>query len=335
MAAEIVRLRRQLTADGLDAGAHTIAWHLGRDGQDGQDGQVGHPRVPATSTIWKVLARHGLVTPQPKKRPRSSYVRFEADLPNETWQSDFTHWRLSRTRPVEILTWLDDHSRYALSITAHQVVTGQIVVADFRANVKTYGSGLHVDRQRSGLHHPRPPRHERLRERTPPARHHPEERRPNHPQPRQSGEVPADPQRWLTHQPTADTLGALQTQLDTFRDYYNQQRPHRALDRTTPAHAYQARGKATPTADTDGHWRIREDRVDKAGVITIRYHSRLHHIGIGRRHQNQPVKMLIHDRHIRIIDLTTGELLRDLTLNPDIDYQPQQPQNPLPKETDL
>ena len=75
------------------------------------------------ATIHRILTRAGAVTPEPSKRPKSSYLRFEAAMPNETWQSDFTHYRLTRPdgRPgadVEIITWLDDHSRYALHMSA-------------------------------------------------------------------------------------------------------------------------------------------------------------------------------------------------------------------------
>jgi transposase InsO family protein len=125
----IVALRRSLLADGHDAGADTIAAHLER--------RTGS--TPSTATIWRILRWHGLVTPTPKKRPRSSYTRFVADLPNETWQSDFTHWRLTSGAGVELLTFLDDHSRYALSITAYPVVTGPIVLAAFRSTVDEYG----------------------------------------------------------------------------------------------------------------------------------------------------------------------------------------------------
>jgi hypothetical protein len=107
--------------------------------------------------------------------------------------------------------------------------------------------------------------------------------------------------------------------------------PHRSLGRRTPATAYAGRSKATP-AGTDGHWRIREDRIDESGVVTLRYNSKMHHIGIGRAHKSERIRLLIHDRDIRIIHATTGQLLRELTLNPEIDYQPQKPQKPLPKE---
>jgi transposase InsO family protein len=99
----------------------------------------------SASTISRYLTRAGLVTPAPTKRPKSSYPRFAATLPNETWQSDFTHYRL--TQPggtpgpdAEVLTWLDDCSRYALSVTAHARVTGPIVLAAFRTAATRHGT---------------------------------------------------------------------------------------------------------------------------------------------------------------------------------------------------
>ena len=125
----IIELRLQLTKDGLDAGPVTIAWHLE---------QQGHP-PPSTSTIRRVLHTAGLITPEPRKRPRSSYRRFEAAQPNECWQSDFTHWRLADGTDVEILNWLDDHSRYLLGCTAHTPVTGDTVTTTFLATADEYG----------------------------------------------------------------------------------------------------------------------------------------------------------------------------------------------------
>jgi len=109
----IVTLRETLTAGGLDAGPLTLQWHLG---------QRGLP-VPSTSTIRRILHHHGLITPQPRKRPKSSYRRFAASQPNECWQSDFTHWALADGTDTEILSWLDDCSRYLLTCTAYPRVT--------------------------------------------------------------------------------------------------------------------------------------------------------------------------------------------------------------------
>jgi transposase InsO family protein len=125
----ILRLRKQLSEQGLDAGPDTIAWHL----------QHHHQLTVSRATVSRHLTRHGLVTPAPKKRPRSSYLRFEAELPNETWQADFTHYRLADGTDTEILTWLDDHSRYALYVSAWDRVTGPIVRDTFRAAVRMHG----------------------------------------------------------------------------------------------------------------------------------------------------------------------------------------------------
>ena len=92
----IIALRQQLTSEGLDAGPVTIAWHLAQEGL----------QAPSTSTIRRILHTAALVEPEPRKRPKSSYIRFEAAQPNETWQSDFTHWRLHDGTDVEILNWI-------------------------------------------------------------------------------------------------------------------------------------------------------------------------------------------------------------------------------------
>jgi transposase InsO family protein len=128
----IVELRRDLVARGLDAGPATIAWHLERE-------SIGSP---STSTVRRVLLAAGLVVPEPNKRPRSSWIRFEAAAPNELWQSDFTHWRLADGTEVEIISWLDDHSRYLLACsvcTALGRVSGDDVVATFTAAGDTHG----------------------------------------------------------------------------------------------------------------------------------------------------------------------------------------------------
>ncbi len=130
--------------------------------------------------------------------------------------------------------------------------------------------------------------------------------------------------RYLARQQPAKTLPELQAQLDAFVHYYNTTRPHRALDGRTPLQAYSTRIKARPggQANSATHFRVRQDKVDTNGTVTLRYDSRLHHIGIGRAHKGRTIKLPIADRDIRIIDPNTGELIRELTLNPNRDYQP-------------
>jgi transposase InsO family protein len=125
----IVRLRKELAGQGLDAGPQTIAWHL----------EQHHQLKVSPATVSRTLARNGLVIPDPSKRPKSSYIRFAAEMPNECWQSDFTHYPLVNGTDTEILTWPGDHSRYALSLTAHHRVTGPAVLLAFRASCGQHG----------------------------------------------------------------------------------------------------------------------------------------------------------------------------------------------------
>ena len=311
----ITTTRKALVDRGHDGGPHTIAWHL----------EHHHDLVVSPATISRVLTRTGLVTPEPKKRPKTSYLRFEADQPNETWQSDFTHYPLADGTDVEILTFLDDHSRYALAITAHRPVTGADVLATFRTAISDNGipastltdNGLvYTARFRSGRN---AFEHQLRRLDIQQKNSH-----PNHPQ--TCGKVERFQQsmkNWLRKQPQPTTIAQLQALLDTWRHEYNHTRPHRSLNRRTPAAAYQSRPKATPTGATTGtHERIRYDRVDGQGKVTLRHDSRLHHIGIGRTHARTPVIMLIQDLQIRIVHALTGELLRELTLDPNKGYQP-------------
>ena len=125
----IIDMRKELTKAGLDAGPDTIAFHLDRQGL----------RTPSTSTIRRIITDAGLVDPQPQKKPRSSYIRFEAAMPNECWQADITHLFLIDGRRVEVLDFIDDHSRYLLSITARPAFTGPAVAAELQRLIDTFG----------------------------------------------------------------------------------------------------------------------------------------------------------------------------------------------------
>jgi transposase InsO family protein len=315
----IITLRNALAGKGLDHGPHTLAWHL----------QGRHGLTVSTATIHRHLKAAGLITPTPQKRPKSSYIRFAAEQPNERWQADFTHWWLADSTHVEILNFIDDHARYALSVTAHPRITGPIVLAEFRKTVANHGipystltdNGMVFTTRFSGGKG---------------GRNHFETElhrlgvtqinsTPNHPT--TCGKVERFHQtlkKWLTAQPRATSITELQTQLDTFIEIYNCRRPHRELlHRATPATAYTARPKATPGEHLNTHNRVRTDRIDQFGKLTLRHAGRLHHIGIGRTHTGTRVLLLIQDLNIRIINAATGELIRQLTLDPTRDYQPR------------
>jgi len=322
----IVELREKLTTAGLDSGPDTIKWHL----------EHHHSLRVGRTTIARHLTARGLVVPEPKKRPKSSYIRFEASLPNERWQSDFTHYRL--TNPdgtqgpdVEILSWLDDCSRYALSVTAHHRVTGAIVLATFRETVAEHGipastltdNGMVFTTRLSGGKGGRNGFETELRR----LQVRQINSTPNHPT--TCGKVERFQQtlkKWLRAQPDQPTtIDDLQALIDAFVEEYNDHRPHRSLPhRATPATLYTSRPKATPehgARATDTHDRVRRDRVDKAGKITLRYQGQLYSIGIGRTHARTRVIVLAQDLQIRIVDAATGELLRELVLDPSKRYQ--------------
>jgi transposase len=131
---QIVAVRKELDELGHDNGAQTIAFHLER--------RLG--QAPSVSTIWRVLTRRGFVTPQPHKRPKSSYIRFEADQPNERWQLDITHWALADGTEVEILNQIDDHSRLAVGNDTRVTFKAADVVACFRRAAATWGIPAHM-----------------------------------------------------------------------------------------------------------------------------------------------------------------------------------------------
>ena len=309
----ILRLRRELAAAGHDAGPHTIAQHLARR----------MAVVPALATIWRILRRHGLITPQPQKRPRSSLHRFEAALPNELWQVDATHWSLADDTTVEILNIVDDHSRSAVASVAFHTVKAADVVQVFLAAAQQYGlpaallsdngavfSGgsrggtvlLESELARLGI---------RCIHST-----------PYHPQ--TCGKVERFHQtlkRFLSKQPRPTSLAHLQLQLDGLRGYYNQRRAHRALGGRTPLVAWSARIKAKPELPAAAtHFRVRQDRVDGDGRVTLRYLSRLRHIYVGRAHRRERIRMLVADAHVRVVR-ENGQLLGELTLDATRDYQ--------------
>lgn len=314
---EIIEIRKTLSRAGHEAGAATIAFHL----------EQRHGTAPAVSTIWRILTARGFVTPEPHKRPKSSYVRFEAEQPNQRWQTDVTHWPLADGTDVEILHIIDDHSRLCIASVAARVFKAPAVDAVFRAAMATFGEPASVLSDNGAVFTGRYRKQGRvalevtLNSRGIAFGHS----RPYHPQ--TCGKVERFHQtvkKWLAKQPAMPTLSDLQTQLDVFADYYNTQRPHRALGRRTPRSAYESRPKAVPSGVPldDTGWRIRHDTIDSHGKVTLRHGSRLHHIGIGRRHARRNVLILIKDLHVRITS-TDGELLRDFELDPTRDYQPQ------------
>jgi transposase InsO family protein len=315
---EIVTLRKELLDLGVDAGAETIRYHLQK--RNAED-------VPSVSTIWRVLKARGFVTPQPQKRPKSSYKRFCADLPNETWQADVTHVTVSGGVVFEVLNIIDDHSRLCVASHAFVTTKSSDVVRTFYKSAETLGfpQSFLTDNGLIFTTH---------------ARHgfagafemelaglgiHSKHSRPYHPQ--TCGKVERFHQtlkKYLAQQNGIETRKQLQVQLDRFATYYNEVRPHRSIGRKTPKEVYAAREKARPSSepiDLSGGRKLRHDKLDKKGTVTLRINGQMHHIPCGRAYAGWRVRVLVDNLDIRVIGVD-GSPLRHLTLDPTRNYQP-------------
>jgi transposase InsO family protein len=166
-----------------------------------------------------------MITREPKKRPKASLHRFEAHQPNETWQSDFTHWSLADGTDIEILNFLDDHSRYLLACTAYRPVTVTAVVTTFLTAAAEHGlpastltdNGMVYTTRLAGGRGGRNAFEHQLHALGITQKNG----SPNHPQ--TQGKIERFHQtlkKWLTGQPRAHTLDDLNEQLEKFRHIY-------------------------------------------------------------------------------------------------------------------
>ena len=301
----ILEIRQHLENTGQDNGAHTIRWHL-------QQQKI--TPLPAASTIHRILKRHGYVIEQPHKRPRSSWKRFEADQPNETWQLDYSHCYLNNNQRVAILTIIDDHSRFVIACKAFEHETGTNVIDTFISagnkhgfpkstltdNGSVFTTKLYRKADtRNGFEQLLLQMGIQQKNGT-----------PYHPQ--TQGKVERfhqTLQKALHARPFAHNIGELNQQLDDIIDYYNNHRPHRALNRQTPAQAYNRLPKAQPLdipIGTDN--RLRRDKVDNDGKVTLRWAGNMRKLYVGRKHRTKEIMLICINNDITAINPHTGEI---------------------------
>lgn len=298
----IVAKRKELVDAGLDAGADTIVWHL--------EGMVG---LPSASTVMRILRRRGFVAPEPKKAPKHAHHRFTAERANDCWQLDDTAWQLADGSGVKILNVIDDHSRSLVgSRAAAPTVTGAFALQTLAVAAQVWGWPNRVlsDNAKAfrdvlgaalrvmgiGVGHSRP--------------YHPQT----------CGKVERFHQtlkRWLANQPPAATIEELQAQLDTFAQIYNCERPHKGVDRRTPAAVWQAAPKNGPADQPLGEPTRVYNGVIGGGVF---WAGTKCGIGVGMKHNGRRAITIItgHNCHV----FADGQLIRQLELDPTRRYQP-------------
>lgn len=310
---EIVALRKELLELGGDAGADTIQFHLAsRRGS-----------APSISTVHRILVRRGFVTPEPNKRPKASYVRFQADQPNEMWQADVTHWTLGNGVDVEILTFLDDHSRMVVACDARFTTRATDVVTTFEKACAAYGPPASVLTDNAAIFSARYRKGRNAFElclSTWGVLY--KNSRPYHPQ--TCGKVErwhATLKQFLAARPTASSIRTLQRQLDAIVRYYNEERPHKVVGRRPPRTAYLARDRAVPGLLVPTHYRIREDKVDRFGKVSLRHGDKMRHLGIGRAFAGMRVTLYVAGDHVRVVS-EQGELLGQCEIDATRGYQP-------------
>lgn len=314
----VVALRKGLADAGHDHGAATIQWHLGRDGRF-------RGRVPSVSTVYRILVRWGLVIPQPEKRPRGSWRRFEASAPNELWQIDAMEW-FTRSGTVRVFNVLDDHSRVVCRSRAAAEATGEEAWATFGQASQRWGfpAGVLSD---NGLCFSGKLRgfevlfEARLRE----AGVKPITGRPYHPQ--TTGKVERFQQtlkKWLLAQNLtrgyAADLEELQGRLDEFCVYYNQQRPHQGIGRATPLSRWLANPATGPADQPLEHplppRRNHQGTVTSQGFVAA---GRIR-IGVGVEWADTEVTVIVDAHHAAVF--AGDQLIRHLLLDPTRSYQP-------------
>lgn len=301
----ILEIRQHLENTGQDNGAHTIRWHL-------QQQKI--TPLPAASTIHRILKRHGYVIEQPHKRPRSSWKRFEADQPNETWQLDYSHCYLNNNQRVAILTIIDDHSRFVIACKAFEHETGTNVIDTFISAGNKHGFPKSTLTDNGSVFTTKLYRKADTRngfeQLLPQMGIHQKNGTPYHPQ--TQGKVERfhqTLQKALHARPFAHNIGELNQQLDDIIDYYNNHRPHRALNRQTPPQAYNRLPKAQPLdipIGTDN--RLRRDKVDNDGKVTLRWAGNMRKLYVGRKHRTKEIMLICINNDITAINPHTGEI---------------------------
>jgi putative transposase len=262
-----VRVRARLAQEGWDHGPLSVRAELQRMGV----------AAPSRATLARIFVRAGVVVPEPRKRPRSSWIRFRYAAPNECWQMDATEWALADGTKVAIFQLTDDHSRLAIASLAARSENAEDALRVVMTGIARHGIPQRLLTDNGAALNPtRRGRRGLLPEAMKALGVNPISSTPGHPQTQGKNERGHSTlKRWLRARPAALDLAGLQQQLELFDDYYNTIRTHQSLDGLTPAASYAALPKAieptppTPEDPDDPAARQVSRRIDPHGIARI------------------------------------------------------------------
>lgn len=232
-----VRIRKDQIDDGWDGGPVTVHHKLLDLGV----------AAPAPSTLARIFSRRGMVTPQPQKRPKTNWRRFETATVHECWQLDGFEWHLADQSVFTILQLTDDKSRHPIATRAcpgERSVEAMAVVATgidhFQVPCRLLtDNGSAFNQDRLG-------RRTKLVTWLQTLGCRPITGAPAHPQTQGKNERAHQTlQRWLAAQATPQDLAQAQTLLDLFDTQFTIRR-HQGLNMRTPADILTTGPVATP-----------------------------------------------------------------------------------------
>jgi len=303
---QIIKLRKELSEEGLDAGAETIWTHL----HDRLDPNVG---VPSSSTIWRILKSRGFINDDPTKAPQKKYRSFQAERANEVWQIDGTTYELSTGKEVKIINVIDDGSRLNTASQAHRSESFTAVWQTVCAGGSTTGFPQRFLSDNGKANN-------KLEEPLATLGISMGHSRPYHPQ--TCGKVERFHQtqaKWLAARPPAATLTELQSLLDAFRHIYNHCRPHRAIGRKPPADRWAEMAKSGPAGqplNLAARTTVTHSKVATTGGVA----SAGYIISIGSRYATQSATTIVTGTRAHVF--IDAELIRALDIDPTKRVQP-------------
>lgn len=316
----IVALRASLAAAGADNGAVSIHYHLGRDRR--LDGLV----IPCPATIHKILRARGLVTPQPRKRPKSSWRRFAYARPRDCYQIDATIVALTAGAQVVVFEILDDATRTLVATRAAATENATDAIAALTTAFTTFGvpaivlsdNGTAFTSRRTGggtsrFTHAVTDAGARLIHAS-----------PYHPQ--TCGKVERHHRTfkaWLATQPVPATVAELQILCERYQHWYNTIRPHSAVGRIPPSQAWQLAATQLDGLGGPQHLPLQRDALVATRTVshvgTIRASARTT-ISIGKHRAGTTVTIVQDGQHVTVYD-TDGTPLGHLLLDPTRKHQ--------------